>query len=132
MNKAPRPKHFDAKMKQEAIPLTADDAVKRIWEEFWVPLFETDNPSLQQIKDELAGYYFIMIQASLVYQEVTGGELSNVNYLAKDVLTKYLVHVEKMAKEMKQKIYADLEAQTDNAGEIHISEIAEYLEVDKK
>lgn len=132
MKKAPQPKHYNAKIKESSIDLSTDDAVEKIWNEFWVPLFETDNPSLQQIKDELAGYYFIMIQASLVYQEVTGGELSNVNYLAKDVLTKYLVHVEKMAKEMKQKIYADLEAQTDNAGEIHISEIAEYLEVDKK
>jgi hypothetical protein len=35
-----------------------------------------------------------------------------------------------MAKEMKQTMFDDLKAMTDNAGEIHISEIAKYLEVD--
>lgn len=132
MKKAPQPKHYNAKIKKSSIDLSTDDAVEKIWNEFWVPLFETQEPSMQQIKDELGGFYFIMIHASLVYEEVTGGRMTNVQYQAREVLANYALHVQDMATEMKQQIFDDLKEMATSRGNVNIDKIAEYLEVDKK
>lgn len=131
MKKAPKPKHYDSKVKKPGIDLTAKDAVEKVWNEFWLPLYENKEPSLDQIKEELAGYYFIMTNVSLVYEEITGGRLSNIKYEAKTVIGQYVVHVQEMAKEMKQTIFDDLK---DGAvdGKISLDELAKYLEVDNK
>jgi hypothetical protein len=75
MKKAPQPKHYNAKVKESSINLSAEDAVEKVWNEFWIPLFEGKEPSMEEVKNELGGYYFLMTNASIVYEEITGGKV---------------------------------------------------------
>jgi len=129
VKKAPQPKHYNAKVKESSINLSAEDAVEKVWNEFWIPLFEGKEPSMEEVKNELGGYYFLMTNASVVYEEVTGGKYSNVNYTAPALLKAYAEHVSNMAKEMKQIMFDDLKLMADE-GKVSIDEIAKYLEVD--
>ena len=59
-----------------------------IYEEFWKSIVENEDGTLNldQIKKELSDFYFIMEQASMVYEEVTNGRISKPNTYAFEVI----------------------------------------------
>jgi hypothetical protein len=64
-----------------------DEQVDKLWKEFWKPIVckEDGTVNVDQLKKELADFYFIMTEAPKVYYHVTGGKLSKPMYPADTV-----------------------------------------------
>ncbi len=60
----------------------------QVYEEFWKDIIEDENGNLNkdQVKRELADFYFIMNEVPKVYMEVTGGMISKPNTFAFEVI----------------------------------------------
>lgn len=124
--KAPALKYV--KKHDPEIEMGSDDAVEKAWETFWLPLFGGKSPTEQQIKQELAGYYFILVNVPIVYETVTGFKLSKPNYPANTVIAAFYEYVKSMTKELYLEIYEDVKPMATD-GKIDLSELAEYLEI---
>lgn len=59
------------------------------WDDFWAPIVlnEDGTVNLEQVKRELGDYRFVMGEVARVYDHVTGGLLSKVNYYAEGVIS---------------------------------------------
>ena len=61
--------------------------VDEIYNEFWKSIVEKDGKlNIEQVKKELADYYFVMKQVPKVYSHITGGKLSKIMYEAETVI----------------------------------------------
>lgn len=114
-----------------SIDIQAEGAVQKVWDEFWKVLYGGKEPTLDEIKEELAGYYFILSEVPKVYEVITGGMMSKPNYTAEDVLKLYHNHVHALALELYQEIFDDVKGMATN-GKIDLNELANYLEIPKE
>lgn len=89
-----------------------DAHIKKVWEEFWLPLFEreieapvrvvggitndkivmVDARFAEQLKKELTDYHDMMEEASKVYCDVSGGRISKPNTMAVHVISEAEEH----------------------------------------
>lgn len=60
-----------------------------------------------KLKEMIHYYHFVESQASSVYMEITGGNMSKVNYYAHDVISEYERHIEDLLIESPK--YIDLD-----------------------
>jgi len=68
------------------IQKTGDPYIDEAWD-FWAPIiFKRGKLDLNQVRKELADFYFVMHQVPKVYCAVTGDLLSKVNYPADVVI----------------------------------------------
>lgn len=114
-----------------SIDIKADGAPEKVWQEFWKVLYGGKEPTLEEIKEELAGYYFILSEVPKVYEVITGGMMSKPNYMAEDVLKLYHNHVHNQALELYQEIFDDVKLMATN-GKVDLNELADYLEIPKE
>ncbi len=72
-----------------------------IWQEFWKPICtkESGEVDLEQIKKELADFYFAMQEVPKVYCHITGNKLSKIMYRAETVIEAADRHYEGMYEE---------------------------------
>lgn len=63
----------------------------QVYEEFWKVIVEDENGNINidQIKRELADYYFVIDEVSKVYMGVTGGRISKPNTFAFELLGEF-------------------------------------------
>lgn len=61
--------------------------------EFWRGVFK-DGADSEDVRKELADFHFAMEQVPLVYDHITGGALSKINYYAKGVIATADRHIE--------------------------------------
>lgn len=82
-----------------------------IWNEFWRSLCTKEDGliDLEQIKKELADYYYILDQVPKVYEEVSGGTLSKPNYPATTVIKYYEDRVNDIVKDRFDEVIGELE-----------------------
>ena len=73
------------KTKDTPIPV---NNVDKIFDEFWKDIVCNDDGSIniEQLKQELADFHYIMEQVPKVYCHITGNLLSYVNYPAETVI----------------------------------------------
>lgn len=64
-----------------------ENSVEQIWNEFWKPMLEKDGViNVEQLKKELADFYYLMHQVPKVYMHITGGRMSKIFYDADTVI----------------------------------------------
>ncbi len=73
----------------------------KTWDSFWKDIVTKEDGTidLEQIKRELADFYYVMNEVPKVYMEITGGELSKIMYTAETVIGLYNQQVEKLIEE---------------------------------
>lgn len=66
-----------------------DNEVEKVWQEFWAEIVcnEDGSINMEQVKEELCAFHFMINEVPKVYCEVTGGLLSKPNYYAESVLS---------------------------------------------
>ena len=66
-----------------------DNEVEKVWQEFWQEIVcnEDGSINMDQLKEELCAFHFMISEVPKVYIEVTGGLLSKPNYYAESVLS---------------------------------------------
>lgn len=90
---------------RKALSLISDQSAR----EFWMQTYKNGLMDLQDIANELSDYHMIMINASLVYEEVTGGNMSKPNYLASSVISEYHNHLQDLAESDRQDFMQEFE-----------------------
>lgn len=68
--------------------MTDYETAEETYKNFWKLIVEKDGEvDMKQVKKELHDFHFVMAQVSMVYSELTGGQLSKPHYYADGVIT---------------------------------------------
>lgn len=71
-----------------------------IYDKFWKEIVEVGGViDIEQVKKELADYWFILQQVPKVYGAITKGKLTKPNYYASEVIAEYEDCVNKLVEE---------------------------------
>jgi polyhydroxyalkanoate synthesis regulator phasin len=92
------------------LELVPNDEAKKFWQDTY-----SDGVSAQDIANELSDMHIMLEAVPIVYQEVTGGMLSKHTYKAKDVISEYRNHVDKLVNEL---VKDELEASESQSVEV--------------
>ena len=77
-----------------------DKTPEEVYEECWRPILEKDGKlDMDQLKKELSDFLMVMEMVSKVYDEVTGGRVSNPLVIPQQVITAYEEHIEETVEE---------------------------------
>lgn len=66
-----------------------NNEVEKVWQEFWADIVcnEDGSINMDQLKEELCAFHFMINEVPKVYSEVTDGLFSKPNYYADSVLS---------------------------------------------
>lgn len=79
------------------------------WDEFWKPILAPNGEiNLEQLKNELSDFLFIMREVPKVYCEITGNVLSKLTYYSDVVINKANEHYENLYEEEEFKMREEL------------------------
>ncbi len=88
------------------------DKVENDWQNLWKDICTTENGELdmENIKNELYDYHFLMNQASELYDYISNGKLCKTNYFASVLKSQHDDRIKEALEEQKEDILDILKA----------------------